>query len=298
MTQTPQPMDEYVDEGPDRSAEARLRRLTQRVATGLPLALAAAALIWAGPFPFALLVLLFALFGVSEVYDLTEFKGFRPARRTGAAATILIVLGAYFLDDGCLAHVVLLCVVASLVLFVFRSPQRVSALVDGSTTIMGFLYCGWLPAHFILLRKLESLPAGTEASLVTGAGLVTWLVTLCAATDVGAYFVGKALGRTKLCPQVSPGKTVEGALGGLILATLIGWYLGRWFGIAPAHCLTLAILGSLTAQVGDLWESALKRDVGVKDSGNLIEGHGGVLDRFDSYFLAAPVFYLYVTWFM
>jgi len=81
-------MDEYVDEGPDRSAEARLRRLTQRVATGVPLALAAAALIWAGPFPFALLVLLFALFGVSEVYDLTELKGFRPARRTGAAATI------------------------------------------------------------------------------------------------------------------------------------------------------------------------------------------------------------------
>ena len=86
----------------------------------------------------------------------------RSWTRTGAAATILIVLGAYFLDDGYLAHVVLLCVVTSLVLFVFRSPQRVSALVDGSTTIMGFLYCGWLPAHLILLRKLESLPAGTE----------------------------------------------------------------------------------------------------------------------------------------
>ena len=298
MTKTPEPLERPLDEGPDRSAEARLRRLTKRVATGVPLALAAGALIWAGPAPFALLVLLFALFGVSELYDLAELKGFRPARRSGAAATALIVLGAYFLDDGYLAHVVLLCVVASLVLFVFRSPQRVSALVDGSTTIMGFLYCGWLPAHLVLLRKLESLPAGTTESAVTGAGLVACLVTLVAATDIGAYFVGKAIGRTRLCPQISPGKTLEGAVGGLVLATLLGWYVGRWFGLAPAHCLTLGLVGSLMAQVGDLWESALKRDVGVKDSGNLIEGHGGVLDRFDSYFLAAPVFYFYVTWFM
>lgn len=286
------------DPEPDRSAEARLRRLAQRVATGVPLALAVAALIWAGPFPFALFILLFALFGVSEFYDLAELKGFRPARRTGVAAASLAVLGAYFLEDGYLAHVVLLSIVASLVLFVFRSPRRVSALVDGATTIMGFLYCGWLPAHMVLLRKLESLPGESGEAAIAGAGLVTWLVALCAATDIGAYFTGKALGRTKLCPQISPGKTVEGALGGLILSLLVGWYLGRWFHIAPIHCLALAALGSVTAQVGDLWESALKRDVGVKDSGNLIEGHGGVLDRFDSYLLSAPVFYFYVTWFM
>lgn len=280
------------------AAESRLRRLAQRVATGVPLAAAAAALIWAGPFPFALLVLLFTVFGVSEFYDLVEAKGFRPARRTGVIATAVAVLGAYFLEDGFLAHLVLLSVVIAMMLFVFRGGNRVSALVDGATTVMGFLYCGWLPAHLVLLRKLEALPGEIPGSTIGGAGLVTWLVTAVAITDVGAYFVGKAFGRTKLSPQISPGKTVEGSLGGLALAMLVGWYLGKWFHIGPVHCLALAFLGSVTAQLGDLWESALKRDVGVKDSGNLIEGHGGVLDRFDGYLMSAPVFYFYVTWFM
>lgn len=279
------------------AAESRLRRLAQRVATGVPLAAAAAALIWAGPFPFALLILLFTVFGVSEFYDLVEAKGFRPARRTGVVATAVAVLGAYFLEDGFLAHLVLLSVVITMMLFVFRT-QRVSALIDGATTVMGFLYCGWLPAHLVLLRKLEGLPGEVDGSSIAGAGLVTWLVTAVAITDIGAYFVGKAMGRTKLAPHVSPGKTVEGSLGGLALAMLVGWYLGKWFHIAPVHCLALAFLGSVTAQLGDLFESALKRDAGVKDSGNLIEGHGGVLDRFDSYLMSAPVFYFYVTWFM
>lgn len=279
------------------AAESRLRRLAQRVATGVPLAAAAAALIWAGPFPFALLILLFTVFGVSEFYDLVEAKGFRPARRTGVVATAVAVLGAYFLEDGFLAHLVLLSVVVTMMLFVFRT-QRVSALIDGATTVMGFLYCGWLPAHLVLLRKLEGLPGEVDGSSIAGAGLVTWLVTAVAITDIGAYFVGKAVGRTKLAPHVSPGKTVEGSLGGLALAMLVGWYLGKWFHIAPVHCLALAFLGSVTAQLGDLFESALKRDAGVKDSGNLIEGHGGVLDRFDSYLMSAPVFYFYVTWFM
>ena len=280
--------------GPEKAPTARLGRLARRVATGVPLALAAGALIWAGPGPFTALVLLFALFGASEFYDLVERKGFRPARRLGMAAAALAVLLAWRAGEASLAQGVALLVALIMAWFVLRGAEGPSALVDGATTLLGFLYCGWLPAHLVLLRKVEA-PAGAGPG---GLGLVAWLVVVCAATDIGAYFVGKALGRTRLCPRISPGKTLEGSVGGLLAALLLGWYLAGWLQIPPFHALALAALGSVTAQVGDLWESILKRDAGVKDSGHLLGSHGGVLDRFDSYLLVAPVSYLYVTWFM
>jgi phosphatidate cytidylyltransferase len=125
--------------------------------------------------------------------------------------------------------------------------------------------------------------------------LLTW------ASDIGAYAVGRTIGRNKLIPSVSPGKTVEGAIGGLVACMLLAWIYARFvlrpaahldFRWAPLGALTFGAVASVAAQVGDLVESLLKREAGVKDSSHLIPGHGGVLDRLDSLFFVLPVSYV------
>ncbi len=143
------------------------------------------------------------------------------------------------------------------------------------------MYVGWLFSSLVLLRALPQ-----------GAAWVTLLVVMMTATDTGAYFVGKIFGRHKLCPSLSPKKTVEGSLGGLLLPALLGYGLAPYFGLLAWQGAFLGTGVSLLGQVGDLWESALKREVGVKDAGEFLGSHGGVLDRFDSLAFAAPFFYL------
>jgi len=116
--------------------------------------------------------------------------------------------------------------------------------------------------------------------------------------DIGGFFVGKFMGRTKLCPQISPGKTVEGSIGGILVALLASGAWGCLMKIPLHHCLAAGILISIFAQLGDLWESILKRDVEVKDSGDIIAGHGGALDRFDSLFITSPIAFLYFKYLM
>lgn len=165
-------------------------------------------------------------------------------------------------------------------------PRRVSAH-DAVGVVFGLVYLGWLVTHFVLLRQL---PTGRELFLL---GLIgTW------AFDSGSYFAGRAFGRRKLAPLVSPGKTVEGLVGGLILGGVVITWLGRaWLHLAWVPGLALAAAVMAAAQLGDLAESALKRRAGVKDSGTLIPGHGGVLDRFDSLLAVLPVvYYLAYLW--
>jgi phosphatidate cytidylyltransferase len=125
--------------------------------------------------------------------------------------------------------------------------------------------------------------------------LLTW------ASDIGAFVVGRAIGRTKLIPSVSPGKTVEGAIGGLAACMLLAWPYAQFvlrpaahlnFRYAPLGALAFGALISVAAQIGDLAESLMKREAGMKDSSHLIPGHGGVLDRFDSLFFVLPVAYI------
>lgn len=283
-------------EGRAGGLRARLDRLARRAGTGFALAFLAVALIWAGTLPFTLLALGFCLVGLSEYYDLAERKGCRPARRLGALAVSTLVLGAWLRGPAAVDRLALLWLLATLLLSLFGAARRGTVLMDAAVTVLGFLYVGWLPAHLVLLRGMESVPGLGQGPGPGGAFLVFWLMSICAFTDVGAYFFGKGLGRTPLCPSISPAKTVEGSLGGVLVAVLAGWFLGRQVGVEPIHCLALPLLGTVCSQLGDLWESALKRDAGVKDSGRLLESHGGVLDRFDSYLVAAPLYHVYLTW--
>jgi phosphatidate cytidylyltransferase len=143
---------------------------------------------------------------------------------------------------------------------------------------LGLLYCGVLPGFMVILSRYELLV----------------LFSLIWAGDSAAYYAGRAFGRHKLAPHISPKKTVEGAIAGLIASVIAGLLIGRW--LLPATWPDLAAVSVLSAtagQVGDLAESALKRSAGVKDSSAILPGHGGILDRLDSLLFAAPVFYLF-----
>ena len=131
-----------------------------------------------------------------------------------------------------------------------------------------------------------------------GPQLLLFTVVLVWVGDTAAYFVGRAFGRMKMSPQVSPNKTWEGAGANLLGALLVGVLFGYWMKIEPVHMLAMAILGSIAGQVGDVFKSTFKRSAGVKDSGTILPGHGGILDRIDALILAAPAVWYYFEWFV
>lgn len=266
-------------------ASGRWTNLGQRINTAVILAVISLALIWWGRTPFVLEISLFALAASCEAFDMVERKRLRPLRRSGTLCTLLILISAWLGGVAGLAHATLLSFLLILTLCVLRSQQRQSMMLDAAATMMSVMYVGWLFSFLVLLRALPQ-----------GAALVTLLLGMITLTDSGAYFVGRTLGKHKLCPALSPKKTLEGSLGGLLLSAGLGYALGPHFGLTPLHGLALGAGVSLLGQVGDLWESALKREVGIKDAGELLGGHGGVLDRFDSLAFAAPFFYLYLTY--
>lgn len=268
--------------------------LKQRVITGVILAaVALAAVLWLPPLPLALLlglVVLAALWEWGALADLRLVPRIAYCA-VGAAAMVALAVGGGLLElvpRAAVAYGVF--VVAALwwvvaLLWVTRFPA--SAERWGSTpmrSVMGYL--ALLPAWFALLY-LRELPQGI--------GLILFLVALVACADIGAYFSGRALGRRKLAPRVSPGKSWEGFWGGLssslVFAAVVWW--SAWTDrISLPALLTVALATALASVLGDLVESMVKRQRGVKDSGSLLPGHGGVMDRLDSLSAASPVFAL------
>ena len=162
-----------------------------------------------------------------------------------------------------------------------------------AVTLFGVLYVGWLSVHLVFLRELpKSLgqPYAAGASYVLLAFWVTWIC------DTAAYGVGLWLGRNRLLPDVSPKKSVEGAIAGLLGSVLAAHVARLWFApyLNPFHATVLGLAMGVFAQVGDLAESLLKRMSGRKDASALIPGHGGVLVRFDSLYFTAPLLYYYL----
>ncbi len=178
-----------------------------------------------------------------------------------------------------------------------RGTQR-RPLSAASATVMGILYTGGLLSFGYALRE-HPYAVGDRA----GTALVAFPLVLTWASDIGAFFVGRAVGGAKLIPSVSPGKTISGALGGLAMTVVVSWLYVR-FALRPVALLTMTVpatilfgaLISVSAQIGDLVESLFKREANVKDSSHLIPGHGGLLDRLDSLLFVLPVAYLMFGW--
>jgi phosphatidate cytidylyltransferase len=159
--------------------------------------------------------------------------------------------------------------------------------VDIAVTLLGMIYIGWFFSYFLFIRAL------TEK----GAYLLFLMATIWA-LDIIAYAAGTKFGRHKLFPSVSPQKSVEGAVAGFVFCLAAAGIFGYYAGFDMTHSIILGAIIGVVAQLSDLVESLIKRDAGVKDSSSLMPGHGGVLDRMDSFILTAPVFYYYLVWVM
>jgi phosphatidate cytidylyltransferase len=243
--------------------------------------------------------------GLLEFFRMAQSKGIRPATKTTLVAVQLLLLATMAASDGPgggwfaqeLAAAVLPVSGALICGWLLLQP-RPGTIADVAASIFGLFYLGFLPSHWIRLRELPD-----------GLGLALTLIAcfMVVGTDIGSYVIGRRLGRTPLS-AISPGKTVEGALGGLACAMAVGVIGGVAMAatagarttpaLTPALGLLAAGLGAalgamvaLMALVGDLTESMLKRDAGLKDSGDAIPGHGGILDRIDSFLFAPAVVY-------
>jgi phosphatidate cytidylyltransferase len=167
-------------------------------------------------------------------------------------------------------------------------------LLQGMATITGVFYINFLAFHIVLVDDMftKVLPVGKF--WFSGLNSYVWIIVLAAfGTDIFAYFTGKLFGKHKLCPSISPKKTVEGSIGGIIGSVILCGLFG-WFFIPEGfvNCIIIGFAGSIISQIGDLSASVMKRKIGIKDWGTLIPGHGGVLDRIDSMLFTAPlVFY-------
>lgn len=241
---------------------------------GLPVV--AAAVYWGGA-PLFVLIWALTLLALGEFWAMLKEKGLRGEPIMAAAgATAMIAAGVTGRSDLLIASLVA-STAGALVLQVLR--RAAYTVLDAQVTLAGLLYVGLFGSYLGLLRTAGVWPL----ALALG---VAW------ATDTAAYLVGSRFGRRKLCPDLSPGKTVAGAFGGLagglVVGLLGGLYLAGW-GLFRGLAFGFGV--SLAAEAGDLIESALKRYCGVKDAGRILPGHGGVLDRFDSLLLAAPVAY-------
>ena len=227
-----------------------------------------------------------------EFYGMMLGKGLAPSWRFGTVASLSLLWTAYRPHAGpidFLASAALLLILA----FGLRRPDVPRQVESMAVTMFGVLYVGWLSAHLVMLRELPwraGTPYADGASYVLLAFFVTW------SCDTGAYAVGRLLGRTRPWTRISPRKSVEGAVGGFAFAIVAGFVARAWFApyLRVADAFTLGALVGVFAQVGDLVESLFKRDAQHGDSSDLIPGHGGVLDRFDSLYFAAPIVYYYL----
>ncbi|SNB46391.1 phosphatidate cytidylyltransferase [Geobacter sp. DSM 9736] len=236
----------------------------------------------AGPFPFACLISLFSFLGLREFYAMAIparwGEGMAAAVTGGLLPLALLTSDPYRLFISGLTVLVLM----SGLLFLFRFREMKAVAGEISFLATGFLYVPLLLCHFILLRLL---PLGTS--------WIFLLLVIVMAGDTFAYYVGSSFGRHKLYPAVSPNKSIEGALGG-VAGSLTGALICKatfFPELSVAAAVVAAILLGVLGQLGDLFESMLKRSFGVKDSGTIVPGHGGILDRLDSMLFAAPAAY-------
>jgi phosphatidate cytidylyltransferase len=267
---------------------ANLRRRVVTALVALPLLVVA--LFLGSPLVGVLVVAAAALVGLFEFFRLVKARQLEPMRLTGLLLAAAMFLGVVFPGRH---GPPLWPLAAVLLLGVTLLPARelVDSVPSAAVTVLGAVYVGALGGCIAALRVLD--PAGD------GAWRVVLLLAIIMVADTCAFFVGHALGRRRLAPALSPGKTVEGAVGGL-LGGVAGALAVRAVGLTrlpPLHAVVLGALVAALGMVGDLDESLLKRWAGVKDSGDLFPGHGGMLDRLDSLLFGAPILYYYFSYF-
>jgi len=251
--------------------------------------------VWSSfPYYFVILSTIAILLALGEFYALATKARCKPQIVTGFCAA-LVVVASFVFEEPLLTVTALIAVaIAALVSAVFRPGELKESLVSVSSTVFGVIYIALLASCLVGVRMISDTRFATPVSHLASKAL-TMFFAIVILTDTGAYYTGRTIGRHKLAPRISPGKTIEGAIGGLVMGTLAGYVSKLTFfpEIQTAHCLILGAVIAIVGQIGDLAESLLKRGSDVKDSGRLLPGHGGILDRIDSILFSAPVLYFY-----
>lgn len=267
-----------------QSANLRLRIITATVF--LPVAVAAALI---GGYVFLFFTLPVMCVGMLEFYVMEKNTRMQGSSLTGIPTGIAVALAFFWSHDGLWQAALAACIGLTLLLEIYRQPSKfVLALAQVGTTLCGIIYISFPTAFLLSLRNMQQ--DGLLWLFVVFA--ITW------GTDSFAYVFGRVFGRTKLAPQVSPNKTVEGAIGGILGAWILAFAMLRLAGVFSPTLIPMVVVGPFFAVIGDLFESALKRFFRVKDSYveglNLFPGHGGVLDRIDALLWVTTWVFLYL----
>jgi phosphatidate cytidylyltransferase len=259
-----------------------MSNLQQRILTGILGGLIFIVGIWFNEWSFGALFLGLTILGMLEFYKLLASKGYAPNHNLGvllgSGLFVLLFLIQKHLVESRLLFLLPPVLMLTLIAELFRKKEK--PFINIGLTYLGVLY---VAAPFAMLNLVGFIGGGYSGYLILGIVLLIW------ASDTGAYFSGKALGRTKLFERISPGKTWEGWIGGSLLSLAVAYVLSLYLPVLDLeHWLGVAVLVAVFGVLGDLCESLLKRSLGVKDSGSLLPGHGGILDRFDSLLMVAP----------
>jgi CDP-diglyceride synthetase len=269
---------------PEPSEPSRPRgsgsELVTRVVTGVVMAAAGLLVLNAGPGPAAVLVSVIVALGVIELCGALRTQGYRPAGLVALLGSVGLVLGAYHGGESVFAGMAALVVPVTL-LWYLSGVSKARPAAGVASTFLVFGYVGIMGGF-----------AGLILAQRDGIGLLLGVVLCCVGYDIGGYLAGSRFGRRHIAPSISPNKTVEGLLAGMAASVVIGFILvGSISPWGRFDALALGVVVAVLAPVGDLCESLLKRDLGVKDLGGLLPGHGGVLDRFDAMLFALPAVY-------
>jgi phosphatidate cytidylyltransferase len=249
------------------------------------------------------LVAFVTVIGLWEFFHAMELRGYKPVKTAGYLSGLVIVFSAYLLKD----YFLILFLVLLFILFIslFEKDNK-TALSGTGGTIFGVFYIAGLLSFAIKLRELGTFLAGQYKSLgsflatrhiddKTGIYAIFFPIAIIFISDTGAYFVGKAYGKRRVAPAISPKKSWEGVLGGIAASLVAAYVIWR---IAPdrfplGQAVILSVILSIAGLAGDLVESRIKRDAGVKDSGTIFPGHGGIMDRIDALLFGLPIAYIY-----
>ena len=264
----------------------------------IPVTIAA---VWFGGDALALLLAVASALAAWELTRIARAAGYAPFAGAATLLAGLLPIAVRGYEMGVFAPPVLALgfaiVLALVAAMLFRRGPEGRPLGAAAVTLFAVIYTGGTLSFAYGLRyHMYTIGAAGGTALLVFPLVITWV------TDTAAFFTGRAFGRRKLMPAVSPAKTVEGALGGLVAAMLVAWGYVLWvlvpaanLAMRPGVALLVGAVVSIAAQLGDLAESLLKREAGVKDSSQLIPGHGGVLDRLDSLFFAIPATFFIFT---
>lgn len=233
-----------------------------------------------------LLVVIFIIIGLYEFFTMLENKGISIYKYFGIGMGTIVPLSIVFRFEPTRSWELLFIVLALLflILMQFARRQNSGVIVAISTTLFGILYVSWFLSFLIKIRYLAH-----------GIGLLSTVLLITKSGDIGAYLVGMRFGKTPLIPHISPKKSVEGAIGGLIFSVLGALVSKSFLHFNYLHLIFMGIFLGILGQLGDLSESLIKRDCQIKDSGNIFPGMGGVLDLVDSLLFTAPASYFYMS---